>query len=108
MLVTAHASHGATSFTRDRARLNPLEKRETSVVACINPLDHFARQLHASVLLNFFYVFFFFVGASRRPTKIAKPTVFQVILPGIGKSFQSAITAPQMNLTGYGNATAQR
>jgi len=40
-------------------------------------------------------------------TKIAKPTVFQIALRGIGKSFQSAITAPRMNLTGYGNATAQ-
>ena len=41
------------------------------------------------------------------PPKIAKPTVFQVVSRGIGKSFQSAITAPRMNLTGYGNATAQ-
>ena len=40
-------------------------------------------------------------------TKIAKPTVFQVVLRGIGNRFQSAITAPRMNLTGYGNATAQ-
>ena len=29
------------------------------------------------------------------------------VLRGIGKSFQSAITAPRINLTGYGNATAQ-
>ena len=42
-----------------------------------------------------------------RPPKIAKPAVFQAVLQGIGKSFQSAITAPRMNLTGYGNATAQ-
>ena len=41
------------------------------------------------------------------PSKIAKPAVFQAVLRGIGKSFQSAITAPRMNLTGYGNATAQ-
>ena len=49
----------------------------------------------------------FEVGSTYGPSKIAKPTVFQVILRGIGKSFQSAITAPRMNLTGYGNATAQ-
>ena len=41
------------------------------------------------------------------PTKIAKPAIFQAVLRGIGKSFQSAITAPRVNLTGYGNATAQ-
>ena len=54
-------------------------------------------------------VYFFLVswGALFRPSKIAKPTVFQAVLRGIGKSFQSAITAPRMNLTGYGNATAQ-
>ena len=46
-------------------------------------------------------------GSTCGPTKIAKPTVFQVVLRGIGKSFQSAITAPRINLTGYGNATAQ-
>ena len=46
-------------------------------------------------------------GPLHGPSKIAKPTVFQVVLRGIGKSFQSAITAPRMNLTGYGNATAQ-
>ena len=49
----------------------------------------------------------FFVWALCRPPKIAKPAVFQAVLRGIGKSFQSAITAPRMNLTGYGNATAQ-
>ena len=42
-----------------------------------------------------------------RPSKIAEPAVFQAVLRGIGKSFQSAITAPRMNLTGYDNATAQ-
>ena len=53
-------------------------------------------------------VFVFLIeGSTYGPTKIAKPTVFQVVLRGIGKSFQSAITAPQINLTGYGNATAQ-
>ena len=46
-------------------------------------------------------------GALFRPSKIAKPAVFQAVLRGIGKSFQSAITAPRINLTGYGNATAQ-
>jgi len=40
-------------------------------------------------------------------SKIAKPSIFQDVLRDIGKSFQSAITAPRMNLTGYGNATAQ-
>ena len=49
----------------------------------------------------------YFEGSTSGPSKIAKPTVFQVVLRGIGKSFQSAITAPRMNLTGYGNATAQ-
>ena len=52
----------------------------------------------------------FFITSTRPvdgPAKIAKPTVFQVVLRGIGKSFQSAITTPRMNLTGYGNATAQ-
>ena len=51
--------------------------------------------------------FFKFVGSTYGPSKIAKPAVFQAVLRGIGKSFQSAITAPRMNLTGYGNATAQ-
>ena len=32
---------------------------------------------------------------------------FKSFLRGIGKSFQSAITAPRVNLTCYGNATAQ-
>ena len=50
---------------------------------------------------------FYINGSTYGPTKIAKPTVFQVVLRGIGKSFQSAITAPRINLTGYGNATAQ-
>ena len=49
----------------------------------------------------------FISGALNEPPKIAKPTLFQVVLRGIGKSFQSAMTAPRMNLTGYGNATAQ-
>jgi len=40
-------------------------------------------------------------------SKIAKPSVFQDVLRDIGKSFQSAITAPRIDLTGYGNATAQ-
>ena len=62
--------------------------------------------------INGFYVeiepfFGILVWALFRPSKIAKPTVFQVVLRGIGKSFQSAITAPRMNLTGYDNATAQ-
>ena len=47
------------------------------------------------------------IGSTYGPSKIAKPAVFQAVLRGIGKSFQSAITAPRMNLTGYGNATAQ-
>ena len=47
------------------------------------------------------------VWALFRPSKIAKPAVFQAVLRGIGKSFQSAITAPRVSLTGYGNATAQ-
>ena len=51
--------------------------------------------------------FLILVRALFRPAKIAEPTVFQVVLRGIGKSFQSAITAPRINLTGYGNATAQ-
>jgi len=46
-------------------------------------------------------------GSTDGPTKIAKPTVFQAVLRGIGKSFQSAITAPRKTLIGYGNATAQ-
>ena len=50
---------------------------------------------------------FCFKGSTYGPTKIAKPAVFQIVLRGIGKSFQSAITAPRMHLTGYGNATAQ-
>ena len=55
-----------------------------------------------------FNIFFWIlVWALSGPSKIAKPAVFQVALRGIGKSFQSAITAPLMNLTGYGNATAQ-
>ena len=55
-----------------------------------------------------FNIFFWIlVWALSGPSKIAKPIVFQVVLWGIGKSFQSAITAPLMNLTGYGNATAQ-
>ena len=49
------------------------------------------------------YYWFLLLG----PSKIAKPAVFQAVLRGIGKSFQSAITAPRINLTGYGNATAQ-
>ena len=52
----------------------------------------------------------FFLSCCRAhfgPSKIAKPTVFQVVLRGIGKSFQSAITAPRVDLTGYGSATAQ-
>ena len=49
----------------------------------------------------------FMVGSTYGPSKIAKPAVFQAVLRGIGISFQSAITAPRMNLTGYGNATAQ-
>ena len=53
-------------------------------------------------------VFVFLIeGSTYGPAKIAKPTVFQVVLQGIGKSFQSAITAHRINLTGYGNATAQ-
>ena len=48
-----------------------------------------------------------YAGSTCGPTKIAKPTVFQVVLRGIGKSFQSAITAPRTDLTGYSNATAQ-
>ena len=47
------------------------------------------------------------LGPTNGPTKIAQPAVFQAVWRGIGKSFQSAITAPRMNLTGYGNATAQ-
>ena len=49
----------------------------------------------------------FVVGSTYGPSKIAKPAVFQAVLRGIGKSFQSAITAPRMTLIGYGNATAQ-
>ena len=48
-----------------------------------------------------------FMRLALEPSKIAQPTVFQVVVRGIGKSFQSAITAPRLNLTGYGNATAQ-
>ena len=55
--------------------------------------------------ISFYYSLI--VGPTYGPSKIAKPAVFQAVLRGIGKSFQSAITAPRMNLTGYGNATAQ-
>ena len=47
------------------------------------------------------------MGLTDEPAKIAQPAIFQAVWRGIGKSFQSAITAPRMNLTGYGNATAQ-
>ena len=60
---------------------------------------------HLLFVFNLFFVAE--VGSTHGPSKIAKPTVFQVVLRGIGKSFQSAITAPRMNLTGYSNATAQ-
>ena len=53
------------------------------------------------------YLSLIYVGSTCGTSKIAKPTVFQVVLRGIGKSFQSAITAPRINLIGYGNATAQ-
>ena len=56
---------------------------------------------------NVFFVSFVLKGSTYGPTKIAKPTVFQVVLRGIGKSFQSAITAPRKARIGYGNATAQ-
>ena len=54
-------------------------------------------------LISQTYLFFCFLfeGSTYGPTKIAKPAVFQAILLGIGKSFQSAITAPRINLTGY-------
>ena len=48
-----------------------------------------------------------FMRLALEPSKIAQPTVFQVVVRGIGKSFQSAITAPRLNLISYGNATAQ-
>ena len=54
-----------------------------------------------------FYFSLLIIGSTYGPPKIAKPAVFQAVLRGIGKSFQSAITAPRINLTGYGNATAQ-
>lgn len=41
------------------------------------------------------------------PSKIAKPTIFHVVLRDIGKSFQLAITASRLDLIDYGNATAQ-
>ena len=41
------------------------------------------------------------------PSQIAEPTVFQVVLRRLGKSFQSTITASQVNLSDYNNATAQ-
>ena len=47
-------------------------------------------------------------GLILEQSKIAEPTVFQVVLWGWKiKSFQSAITAPRVNLNDYGNATAQ-
>ena len=42
-----------------------------------------------------------------RSAQIAMPTVFQVVMRDIGKSFQLAITTPRLDLIGYGNATAQ-
>ena len=66
------------------------------------------RQLDSAIALNFRLNFSqFLLGSLCGPSKIAKPTVFQVVLRGIGKSFQSAITAPRIILIGYGNATAQ-
>ena len=62
---------------------------------------------HAFSSANVVKSFSVIVGSTYGPSKIAKPAVFQAVLRGIGKSFQSAITAPRMNLTGYGNATAQ-
>ena len=68
-----------------------------------NP-EPFVRRLKVSDSLPFIG---FLRDLANRPSKIAKPAVFQAVLQGIRKSFQSAITAPRMNLTGYGNATAQ-
>jgi len=45
-------------------------------------------------------------GLTPEPSQIAEPTVFQVVLRRLGKSFQSTITASQVNLSDY-NATAQ-
>ena len=42
-----------------------------------------------------------------RSAQIATPTVFQVVMRDIGKSFQLAITTSRLNLIDYGNATAQ-
>ena len=42
-----------------------------------------------------------------RSAQIAMPTVFQVVMRDIGKSFQLAITTSRLNLIDYGNATAQ-
>ena len=64
-------------------------------------------QLHWSVLECSCMFILDYDGPVYEPAKIAKPTVFQVVLRGIGKSFQSAITAPRLHLTGYGNAAAQ-
>ena len=42
-----------------------------------------------------------------RSAQIAMPTVFQVVMRDIGKSFQLAITTSRLDLIDYGNATAQ-
>ena len=39
--------------------------------------------------------------------KLQSPRYFTWSLRDIGKSFQLAITAPRLNLTGYGTTTAQ-
>lgn len=59
---------------------------------------------HARRLLG---IFFQWYGPFEGPPKIATPTVFQVVVRDIGKSFQLAITTSRLNLIDYGNATAQ-
>ena len=65
------------------------------------------RRVHLSATVSVFYLssILYLLWGPRMDRQ--KLQAGWAVLRGIGKSFQSAITAPRMNLTGYGNATAQ-
>ena len=96
------------------SRSLPERERRESRDQPVSPLSRSRRAgrwqtMGTRLSLNFIWQFFFWilVWDFFRASKIAKPTVFQVVFRGIKKSFQSAITEPWLNITGCGNGTAQ-
>ena len=98
----------ATKISNENSSFNSVHsgrRKQGCFVSAVSLIG--LEEIRATFCFKCFHFFNFWLGPCMGRQKLQSRLYFKSFLRGIGKSFQSAITAPRVNLTDYGNATAQ-